>query len=425
MGEEHDSWFKKALGVDVAKTVRKIESAGSAVTNAQAAAWDGTKKAYGAVTGAYDAVAPNFTEANKNLGDLVDAGEASAKKGNKMAAAKYQGVPIVGTALKGAARVSDVTTEVAGGVVKGVGDIAATGGNSFVHPIDSAKSLGEGALGIAEHVPIAPGLNTTVKGVHGVVDLARGKKDGEYGGSVKDLGKNLLLDTKQDPKNPGKRTNADVDFLAGMGGGTKAWTDKPVEAATRTIVNIAPMVLGDEGPTGTKPIPKVELPLPPGEVPIPKGGPGPQRVVIDPQTGPVDPMGKTQPGIPAKGPVTEVDPAKPGPAPDDAPQAKPAQTPEQIRQNLADAAAAQKVAEKTSVDATAEYARYRATKPNAARGVVGDGKWDPVVDEALKDQMDRAQKASSEANDKWEAAQKASTDAEGFVKDKNGKIRKR
>jgi hypothetical protein len=410
MGEEHDSWFKKALGVDVAKTVRKLESAGAAVTKAEGAAWDGTKKAYGAVTGAYDAVTPNFTEANKNLGELVDAGEASAKKGNQLGAAKYQGVPIVGTVLKGAAKVSDMTTEVAGGAVKGVGDIATAGGNAFVHPIDSAKSLGEGALGIAEHVPIAPGLNTTVKGVHGLVDLARGKKDGEYGGSAKDLGKNLLLDTKQDPKT-GKRSNADVDFLAGMGGGTKAWTDKPVEAATRTIVNIAPMLIGDEGPTGTKPLPKGELP--------------PQRVVVDPAGGgTVDPLGKTQP-VPAKGPVTEIDPAKPGPAADDAPQAKPAQTPAELRQNLTDAAAAKNAAQKTSVDATAEYVRYRATKPNPARDVTGDPNWDPVVDEALKDQMQRAQRAASDATDKWEAAQKAFSDDQGFVKGKDGKFRKR
>ena len=56
---------------------------------AESAAWDGTKKAYGAATGAYDKVAPNFNESNKTLGELVDAGETLAKKGNKKAAEKY------------------------------------------------------------------------------------------------------------------------------------------------------------------------------------------------------------------------------------------------------------------------------------------------------------------------------------------------
>ena len=286
MGEEHDSWFKKALGVDVAKAVKKIESAGAAVTKAEAAAWDGTKKVVGAAAGAYDAVTPNFTESNKALGEMVDKAEASAKKGNKLAADKYQGVPVVGKVLKGAAKVSDMTTEVAGGAIKGVGDVASAGGNAFVHPIDSAKSLGEGALGIAEHVPIAPGLNTTVKGVHGLVDLARGKKDGEYGGSAKDLGKNLLLDTKQDPKT-GKRSNADVDFLAGMGGGTQAWTDKPVEAATRTLVNLAPMVLGDDELMGKKAPPK-------GGPAIPEG-PNAPRTVAGGTPGPEAPFDPSKP----------------------------------------------------------------------------------------------------------------------------------
>jgi len=109
MADEHDSWLKSALGVDVGDTLQKIEDAGSsaissatstvasaastaldaantagnAVMSAESTAWDGTKKAYGAVTGAYDAVAPNFTKANQDLGNLVDAGEAAVKKGKR------------------------------------------------------------------------------------------------------------------------------------------------------------------------------------------------------------------------------------------------------------------------------------------------------------------------------------------------------
>jgi hypothetical protein len=98
MADEHDSWLKNALGVDIGKARQKIESAGSAaraaasktldaadsagkaVLKAESAAWDGTKKAYGTVTDAYDKVAPNFTESNKALGEGVDWLEEKAKE---------------------------------------------------------------------------------------------------------------------------------------------------------------------------------------------------------------------------------------------------------------------------------------------------------------------------------------------------------
>jgi hypothetical protein len=480
MSDEHDSWLKGALGVDVSQTLRKIEGAGSsaigrvaspveeqpapaqqpassdgpekaagsspsvlnrlgsmasgagsavrgaaskaldagnaagkAVERAKSAAWDGTKSVYGVAAGAYDSVAPNFTESNKALGELVDAGEAAAKKVNKKAAAKYGNAPIVGSVVKASAWVGNTATDAAGGVVKGAGDLAAMGGNAIVHPVDAVGSFAQGALGVAEHVPLVPGLNTTVKGVHGLVDLGRGKKDGEYGGSLGDLGKNLLLDTKQDPNDPGKRTNADIDFVAGIGGGTKAWSEKPAEAATRTITNLAPMLLGDEGAGGTKPVPE-------GRPPMPQGGPKAPCAVDPFGETQVDPFGKTQPGAPVDGPPTEVDPAKPRPEPD-APKANPAQTPEQIRQNLIDASAAQKAAGKASMDATQEYVRYRVNMPNPARGVEGDpSKWDPVVDEALRDQMQRADQASVEAIHNLRAAQKAARDAAARAKGARG-----
>jgi hypothetical protein len=496
MGEEHDAWFKKALGVDVRESLRRIESAGSsairqvaspeakpavpaqrlastdgpestptsspgvlnrlgkavstaggtargaaskaldtgktaskvagkAVIRAQSAAWDGTKSAYGAVTGAYDSVAPNLTKSNKALGDLVDAGEAAAKKGNKRNAAKYASVPLVGSVVKASALVGNASTDAVGGVVKGVGDLATMSGNAIVHPIDAAKSLAEGALGITEHVPIAPGLNTAVKGVHGLVDLGQGKKDGEYGGSLGDLGKNLLLDTKQDPNNPGKRTSADIDFVADIGGGTKAWKEKPVEAATRTITNLAPMLLGDEGLGGKKPQPN-------GRPPVPEGGPvdpvgkTPANPLAKTQPGvavektPVNPLAKSQPGVPVDGSPNQVDPAKPGLEPD-APKANPSQTPEQIRQNLIDATAAQEVTQRASAKATGEYVRYRQNMPDPARGFAGDpSKWDPVVDEALLEQTNRAEQANIEAINNLKAAQEADRDALPGAKKRRG-----
>lgn len=332
MSDEHDSWLKSALGVDVGKAVKKIESVGSAaiakvaspasapatpapqpapvdasekasdpspgvldrlkttasnagktvrgatakaldagntagkaVERAKSAAWDGTKKAYAATTGAYDKVTPDFNASNEALGKGVDAIEEKAKKGNTKAAERHGKVPVVGKVLKASAAFTNATIDATGGMLKGVGDLAAMGGNAFVHPIDSAESMAEGALGIAEHGPMAPGVNTTVKGAHGLVDLARGKKDGEYGGNLKDLGKNLAFGTHQDPNNPKdptKRTNADLDFAAGLGGGTKAWIDKPAEAATRTLVNLAPMVVGADELAGKKATPKGGSPVP-------------------------------------------------------------------------------------------------------------------------------------------------------------------
>jgi hypothetical protein len=220
MADEHDSWLKNALGVDISKAKKALESAGSAakgaasktldaadsagkaVLKAESAAWDGTKKAYGAVTDAYDKVAPNFDKSNKSLGEGVDWLEEKAKEGNKKAAEKYAKVPVVGKVLKVSAAVANATVDATGGVVKGVGDLTTMAGNAIVHPIDAAGSMAKGALDIAEHVPMAPGVNTTVKAAHGMVDLARGKKDGEYGGSLKELGENLAMGTHTDPNDP-------------------------------------------------------------------------------------------------------------------------------------------------------------------------------------------------------------------------------
>jgi hypothetical protein len=403
------AFLKQGAASVVDKAEATANTAGKFVVNAEATVLDGAKSAYNTVTGAYDAVAPNFTKANEDLGKGVDWLEAEAKKGNDQAAAQYSNVPIVGSLLKASATIGDATTDALGGVVKGVGDLATAAGNAFVHPIDAAGSLAEGALGVAEHVPIAPGLNTVVKGAHGLVDLAEGKKDGKYGSSLSDLGENLLNDTQQDPNDPSKRTNTDVDFLAGLGGGTKAWSEKPLEAATRTLTNIAPMFLGDEAPGGTTPVPE--------EPPVLGDGP-PAPKAVDPfAKTQIDPFGKTQPEMPAQGgqtdvdPKTQVDPARPGPDPD-APQGNPAESLEQARQNEIDAGRAQHAAEKASFDATQEYTRYRANKPNPARGVEGDpSKWDPITDEALHDQMLRAQEANAEAINRLNAARRATTDA--------------
>ncbi|MEO6527535.1 MAG: DUF4157 domain-containing protein [Gemmatimonadaceae bacterium] len=226
-------------------------SAGKAVMGAESAAWNGTKSAYGAVTGAYNSVAPDFTKANKDLGSVVDMGEAATKKGNAQMVKEYGDIPLLGSLVKAAAWTGDLTSDATGGVLKGVGDLTSMAGNAIFHPIDAAAAMGEGVLGMAEHVPLIPGMNTTVKGLHGLYDLASGKKDAKYGSSLGDLGENLLMGTQQDSSDPSKKTGTDLDFFAGMGGGVKAWQDKPAEAATRTITNLLPMFLGDAaGGTG-------------------------------------------------------------------------------------------------------------------------------------------------------------------------------
>ena len=111
---------------------------------------------------------------------------------------------MVGKVVKGTAAVANAAVDATGGVVKGAGDLTAMAGNAIVHPIDSAGAMAKGALDIAEHVPMAPGVNTTVKAAHGMADLARGKKDGEYGGGLKELGGSRRC-TRTDPNDPKKK----------------------------------------------------------------------------------------------------------------------------------------------------------------------------------------------------------------------------
>ena len=504
MADAHDSWLKKALGVDVGKALQKIDAAGKAVLNAESAAWEGTKKAYGAATAAYDKVAPNFDESNKALGQGVDKVESLAKEGNKKAAAKYAKVPVVGKVLKASAAVANTAVDATGGVVKGAGDLTAMAGNAIVHPIDAAGAMAEGALGIVEHVPMAPGVNTTAKAAHGLVDLARGKKDGEYGGNLKELGENLAMGTHRNAKDPNKRSNADLDFAAGLGGGTEAWSEKPAEAATRTLVNLAPMFVGDEaapgkpGPKGGPPAPKGPN-APRGVNPFAKTEPAAGRTQdLGGKTG-VDlgetqdfgktqdlsktkDLGKTQPdlGGTLDGAPPEGEPVPGGQVVIDAqqaslraarqaarqalmeatqeyvryqqkmldgdpswdpahakkldakaraaeqawiqarrnleaaqkspidPDAKTQRAPDPTQQNLVDASAAAKAAEKANFEATQKYVRYR------QKLLDKDPSWNAGVDQQLLDEANAAEQASIQADRKLEAAQAAAKKAQGL-----------
>jgi len=115
-----------------------------------------------------------------------------------------------------------------------------------------------------------------------------------------------------------------------------------------------------------------------------------------------------------------VDPVSPEAEPS-SPKPNAAQTPEQARQNLIDAVAKQKAAEQASREATEEFVRFRANKPNPARGFKGDpSKFDPVVSDALEDEMLRAQQANAEAINDLKAAQQAARDAAGRAKGARG-----
>lgn len=120
---------------------------------------------------------------------------------------------------------------------------------------------------------------------------------------------------------------------------------------------------------------------------------------------PVPPEGQV------KGPPTEVDPPKP-PQPK-SPKPNAPRTLAEARQNVIDAAAEQEVTAKASQEATEEFVRFQANKPNPARGVKGDpSKFDPVVSEALEDQMLRAQQANEEAITRLKDAQQAAKAAQ-------------
>lgn len=236
-------------------------AAGNAITNAESVAWDGAKSAYKTVTGAYDSIAPDPVGDNRALGKGVDSLEKTLKATNDKAAAEYASVPVLGTLAKGAAAMNNAVTSAAGGVLKGVGDLVSGAENTLVHPIDAALGLGEMALGAAEHAPLLPGVNTATKAVHGVVDIARGKTDGVYGANLRELGDNLLHNTQNDPDHPGEKVNTDVAFVASFGGGMKAWSDNPIDAAARTVTVLGAPALGEEllqsGPVEEPPPPKV------------------------------------------------------------------------------------------------------------------------------------------------------------------------
>ena len=90
------------------------------------------------------------------------------------------------------------------------------------------------------------------------------------------------------------------------------------------------------------------------------------------------------------------------------------QTPEQILKNMQDTMADYKAADQAHSEAIGEWVRYRATKPNPGRGVVGDPAWDPKIEKQLKDQMKRTEIKRDAAAKPRDVALKTFEDATGW-----------
>jgi len=267
---------------------------GTTIVDVQNAIGGGMMNAYDDASSLWNKVAPDFNKANKDLGSLVDLGERGVASVGKSAVAATSDIPILGDIVQANTLVANAAAETLGGSVKGAGDLTAFAGNAMVHPIDTAKGMLGGILGMAEHTPGPAG--TALKGAHGLFDIATGNKKGEYGSSLGELGTNLMDSDKQ--------TEGDVKFWAGFGGGTQVWHDKPAEAMSRTLMNFLPMALGMAPGEGPIRAPVVEGPSPPviepGVSPMAKSVPGNRLPGIAPPESPISPAAKSVPsgGLP-------------------------------------------------------------------------------------------------------------------------------
>jgi hypothetical protein len=224
------------------------DSAGKSIANAESGAWDAAKGAWNWVDSKYSAKNSDASKLQQQMNGgvnekgekeegWVDKAENWLKQGNDKVL-KSDDNSVLGSLEKASAWMGNTTVDIMGGVVKGGMDLASMGYNAMAHPIDSAVGMAGGVLSMAEHVPLIPGMNTTVKALHGAYDIATGNEKGQYGKDWGELGSHLF--------DPRVSANDDLNFAAGMGGGVDAWKAKPGEAAARTVTNLLPMLLGGE-----------------------------------------------------------------------------------------------------------------------------------------------------------------------------------
>jgi hypothetical protein len=173
---------------------------------------------------------PDFGVLNKALGDEVDEDQDMVRWAGKAATEATADIPILGDIVEAGALVSDVGVEAVGGSVKGAGDIASSTANALMNPMNAVTGL----LEMGEHDPGLAGY--LFKGAHGVFDIATGNEEGKYGSTFGELWDNLTDVDKQNQD--------DLDYWSQLGGGQKAWENEPIEAASRTATNLAPLILG-------------------------------------------------------------------------------------------------------------------------------------------------------------------------------------
>lgn len=320
-----------------------VSDAGSALS----AGWQDTKSAAGAVYDGYEKATDfkslqsgNAAEADKAKGQWgesfirggingeIDSFEKMAEDNNQKMVDDAQGHWYSGLA-KGSAWLNNGITEATGGLAKGVGDIGFGLANTLAHPVDAAG----GIEGFLEHNSTMPFLGSTLKAGHGAYDLLSGKKNAEYGDSWGELANHVFNPLQQSEDDAKYDTALATSIIApdkNKDGSTdwSAWKDKPVEAATRALTNIAPIALGvgeiagatDAGEVGnmTKVVeppssisPKATTIEMPAVRPVEPATPiSPKATTIDmsAQPGPigdppVNPFGKTDPAIPAQPPM--------------------------------------------------------------------------------------------------------------------------
>lgn len=303
-------------------------------------AWDATKGAAGTVYDSYQK-STNFTALQKGdakaadaakgqfgesfirggINGAIDDWETMANKGNDQMVKEAEGhwySPLA----KASSWMNKTSTEVTGGLLKGVGDIGFGVANAVAHPIDAAGGL----LGIAEHD--LPMVGSVLKGAHGLADLgldAAGvhyEGQGQYGKSFGELGNHLF--------NPLQQAEDDAKFNTNLVQGVvdpdrKGWAgfkDKPVETITRALTNIAPIALGvgeaagaeaTEGATAASKVPPVVGDPPPTlRTPyLPEGVPAPKPFNPDiPVVNPPEIPGAPKVINPGGGPV-QINPTHP------------------------------------------------------------------------------------------------------------------
>jgi hypothetical protein len=206
----------------------------------------------------------------------IDWLEAQNQAGNDKMVKQAEGIPVIEQLAKASAFLSTETTDLAGGVLKGVGDVGVGVGNLISHPIDTAV----GMEGMLEHLPTIPGLSSTLKGAHGLYDLAV-NGGGQYGNSLGDLADRVFNPLTQE-KDDGKY---DSDLALGiLTPGAKNWDeawqrvkDNPADTLGRAATNVLPMAMGvyeagtaDAGEAANAAraaAPKVGLPETPSAIP--------------------------------------------------------------------------------------------------------------------------------------------------------------